>query len=244
MRLMARGLSRSAASPIRLQEVDLATPRSRASIAMGMIPIFLLVAAFIGGMNVAIDVTAGERERGSLEPLLLTYVPARAVVIGKWLASAAFSLLGLAVCLAGSMAILRFVEMRILGLRAAIEPREALWMFLTVTPLALLAAAAQMLLSTSSRSFKEAQTYVSILIFLPMLPGFLLQFQSLEREGWMGLVPLFGHQILLDDLLKGSVDTAAAVSALGCTLLTLAGAGICLGVNTRLLRSERIIHGR
>jgi sodium transport system permease protein len=84
-RLWARGVSPELAMPVRVDEVDLSTPERMAANALQMIPLFVVFAAFMGGMNVAIDAMAGERERGSLEPLLINPVHRGAVVVGKWL---------------------------------------------------------------------------------------------------------------------------------------------------------------
>jgi sodium transport system permease protein len=241
-RLIARGVSSAIATPVKTEPVDLSTPRSRASVALGMLPLFLLVAAFVGGMNVAIDVTAGERERRSLEPLLGTFVSLRSLVAGKWLASVAFSALGVAVTLLVSGYILRSVSMKSPGIRADIPAVDQLAILAVLIPLALLAAASQMLVATFSRSFKEAQTYLSLLLFVPMIPGFLLSFQSIDSAPWMAWVPVVSQQVAITDLLRGDVAAHALPWALGGAL-TLAVAGAFLAVTTRLLRDERIVLG-
>ncbi|MGZ3459905.1 MAG: ABC transporter permease, partial [Archangium sp.] len=90
-RLLARGVAPQLAAPVRVEQVDLATPERLAASILNMIPIFLVMACFIGGLNVAIDTMAGERERGSLEPLLLNPVERGTLVLGKWLATTVFS---------------------------------------------------------------------------------------------------------------------------------------------------------
>jgi len=250
-RLLVRGVSPDVSSPLKVEEIDYATSRSRAALVLGMLPIFLLTAAFVGGMNVAIDVTAGERERGSLEPLLATAVTPGALVLGKWLATVVFALLGILVSLVFSLVVLRVVDHPALGARAGgwgIEPPDAIRMMAALVPLALFAAALQMLISTFSRSFKEAQTYLGLLLFLPMLPGFAIEFYSLQTQSWMAAIPLLGQQMALSDLMRGGAGGLFIThpwahswpAAAGTVLAAIA----CLYSTARLTRSERIVLGQ
>ncbi len=138
----------------------------------GLISVFTLVAAFSGGMSLAMDTIAGERERHSLLPLLLNPVSRRDIAIGKWLAIAAFSAASLMITVFG------------FGITWAIAkmPRPANWPYLLLTlgaallPLTLLSAAVELLISTACRGVKEAQTYLSLLVFVPMFIGMALVF--------------------------------------------------------------------
>src|SRR5205814_9255025 len=93
MRLVARGVSPLLMQPLAMESIDLASAASRAARAMGMMAMFLLMSAFMGGLNAALDTTAGERERGSLEPLLLNPAERVALVLGKWGAVASLGML-------------------------------------------------------------------------------------------------------------------------------------------------------
>ena len=83
LRLIARGVSPALATPVRVEEVECPARRSAPPPSLNFVPLFLVLAAFIGGMQIAIDSTAGERERGSLEPLLLNPAPRGAIVVGQ-----------------------------------------------------------------------------------------------------------------------------------------------------------------
>src|SRR5258707_2868596 len=143
---------------------------SSGSPLVGLMSVFTLVAAFAGGMNVAMDTVAGERERQSLLPLLLNAVHRRSVVVGKWLAVSLFSIAGLMLNLLGFSAVFVTSGMHM----NAPWPRLLLAIALGVFPLPLLAASIQLLLSTACRSVKEAQTYLSMVAFLPMGIGMFL----------------------------------------------------------------------
>jgi sodium transport system permease protein len=147
-----------------------AKPESGASVLTGMMAIFTLVAAFVGGMNVAMDTVAGERERRSLLPLLLNPVSRRSVVLGKWLAVSFFALAGLIVNVLGFLLVLAKAGIHI----TAFGTYTWLPMAMGAFSLPFLAASIQLLISTLSRGVKEAQTYLSLLVFLPMGIGMFL----------------------------------------------------------------------
>lgn len=241
-RLLARGVSPDLAEPIATQEIDMATPERMAATILGSIPMFLVFAAFAGGMYVAIDVTAGERERGSFEPLLLCPVSRGALVAGKWLATVLAALLALAVSLAAFAAAVRLVPLESLGVKVLFGAPQMAEVLAAAVPLALFASALQMLLSTMAKSFKEAQTYLQLFMMLPFLPAVYLALSPVEPKMWMMAVPILGQDLLLADVIRGesmgplAFALAAAVSA----ALTFA----CLAVTARLFKSERIIFAR
>ncbi|MFO0589610.1 MAG: ABC transporter permease subunit [Polyangiaceae bacterium] len=241
-RLLARGVSPDLAEPITTQEIDMATPERMAATILGSIPMFLVFAAFAGGMYVAIDVTAGERERGSFEPLLLCPVSRGALVAGKWLATVLAALLALAVSLIAFAIAVRVVGLESLGVKVRFGAPEIAAALAAAVPLSLFASALQMLLSTMAKSFKEAQTYLQLFMMLPFLPAVYLALSPVEPKMWMMAVPILGQDLLLADVIRGesmgavAFALAAAVSA----LLTFA----CLAVTARLFKSERIIFAR
>jgi len=236
-RLLLRGVAPRVARPLEVERRDLSTPASRAATALAMVPIFLLMATFIGGMNVAIDVTAGERERGSLEPLLLPATPRSALATGKWLAAVVPNLLVVAATLAVTVAVVRSPRLGGLGLRFGDEAVAGV--ALALLPLALMGPALQMLASLFSTSYKEAQTYLSLLVMLPALPGFLFVFRDLEPTAWMRWTPILGHQVAVGDLLRGVPPAALDQMLLAASTLTLALA--CLAGVTAVLGRERVL---
>ena len=242
VRLIARGVSPQVAQPVQVDRVDLSTAASRAAFAMASLPIFLLMAAFVGGMNVAIDTTAGERERGSLESLLVHPVPRGALATGKWMSATAFNLLGVVLTLGLMVAVLRSDRMQRLDVPAGMGTREALMVLAVLVPLALLAPALQMLISIFSRSFKEAQTYLSLLLLVPMLPGFVLTLGQTETRPWMDALPLLGQQILVLKILRGEATDPLMHVLLAA--VTLAATAVSIAVIARLLHNERIVLGR
>ena len=163
----------------------------------------LLLVALIGGMQVAIDVTAGERERQSLEPLLATPASRESVISGKILATAAFTLLSVAVTLLAYR--LAFALMPDSRIDLSLElPLAALWrLFLVILPVTLLGATVLTALAAFARSHREAQGYLPLLIFLPMIPTLFLMVSPVKTQAWMLAVPFLGQNQLILRILRG-----------------------------------------
>jgi sodium transport system permease protein len=242
LRLLARGVDPALATPLTVDEVDLATPEKLGAMLLNMIPLFLVMAAFIGGMNVAIDATAGERERGSFEALLVNPVPRHALVLGKWLTTALVACLAVTLTLAGFVLAIERVPLADLGVKVAGGGVAAALLFAAVLPLVLLASAAQMLVATYARSFKEAQTWLSLLLFLPVVPGMVLTFIPLQGAPVLMAIPTLGQHLLIEQVLRGEGLPALgyALSVLGALLPAAAALWAC----ARLLDQERIVYGR
>ena len=242
LRLLARGVSPALAQPVAVEEVDLATPERTAAGLLSMIPLFALMAVFIGGMYVAIDSTAGERERGSLEPLLINPVTQAQVVLGKWGAVVLVSWLALAVSLFGFSFALQRVPLQELGIRAELGLPQIARMVMVLLPLSLLAAGLQMLLGLFSRTFKEAQTYLQLMIMVPMLPGMAMTLNPVQSKAWMMLVPALSQTLLVSDVMRGEAipilwQALAALSTAGFAALAVGGAVWMIG-------KEKIVFGR
>jgi sodium transport system permease protein len=214
-----------------------AKPESGASVLTGMMAIFTLVAAFVGGMNVAMDTVAGERERRSLLPLLLNPVSRRRVVLGKWLAVSFFALAGLIVNVLGFLLVLAKAGIHITAFRTYAWLPIAMGVF----SLPFLAASIQLLISTISRGVKEAQTYLSLLVFLPMALGMFLVFRPAARQAWLGVVPLVGQQVQMEAMMNGRDEGLFNPIVLGC--LTVALAIVVLLIAADRLQRDEIIYG-
>jgi sodium transport system permease protein len=242
LRLMARGISPEVASPLELQEIDLATPEKLAANLLNVVPLFLMLAALVGGMNVAIDTTAGERERGSLEALLLNPVPRRTLVLGKWLATSLASLAVATATLLGFMLTVRFLPLEKLGMKMLLGPYEAVVLWAAIAPLALFGSGLQMLIATFARSFKEAQTYLNLLNLLPMAPSMFLMFEPARSAAWMLPLPALAQVGTVVDVMRGEPVPAWHLGVI--LLSSLAYTALCLAALDRLLKKEKIIFGR
>jgi sodium transport system permease protein len=198
----------------------------------GMMSVFTLVAAFAGGMNVAMDTIAGERERHSLLPLLLNPVLRHDIMIGKWLSIAAFSVCGLLLNLLGFGAVFLIAGMRL--------NRGAITLLVGLLPLSLLAASLQLTISTLCHSVKEAQTYLSMIVFAPMFIGMFLVFYH-GVPAWFTVLPIAGQQLQLQALMNGGALPPAQPIWLGC--LTTAASLVILFLAAERLDRDEIIYG-
>lgn len=241
LRLMARGVSPQLREAVTVGDVDLATPEKLAARLISFLPMLLILAPFVAGFNLATDVTAGERERRSLEPLLLNPVSTLDLVLGKWIATMALSLTGVVLMLACTMVVLGRVPLEDLGVRMDLGPLDALRLLVVALPMVPLASAAQMLVATFARSFKEAQSYVNLLIFLPMIPAVGLQIHPLKPTLSLMLVPALSQQLLLVDVMRGEPRPLAWLAV--ASIVAIALALVAAWATSRLLRLERIVFG-
>lgn len=242
LRLIGRGVSPAIVTPVRLEEVEVSSAQQRAAVILNFIPMFIVLAAFTGGMQVATDSTAGERERGSLEPLLVNPAPRQAFAGGKWMAAATFSTISVGLTTVLCLAMLQFIPLQDLGIRFRLGPPQVAWLLLAVLPLSLLASAVQMYLATFARSFKEAQTYMGFLVMIPMLPGILGSVYPIASQPWMYPMPILGQHVLMTDVMGNR--TPAALMFVAAAAVTTAAALVLVRMATALLRRERIIFGR
>jgi len=242
LRLLARGISPAIVTPLTIESVDVSTPQSQALLFLNMLPYFLVMLAFLGGI-VIIDATAGERERGSLEPLLINPVRRWEFVIGKLLASIPFAVATILISLAGFAITLNVVPVeKFIGFRVSVDVRALGVIFLICLPMVLLAGTIQMVIATFARTYKEAQTYVTWLPLVPALPGMALAFLPVKPEIWAMLVPTYGQQILILQLIRGEVVSVANVAVSIAATLVMAGALIAVAI--RLYSREQILFGR
>ena len=242
LRLIARGVAPSVASAVRIEEVEVSSSQQRLATQLSILPLLLVVAALTGSMQLAIDSTAGERERGSLEPLLLNPVRRGALAAGKWLAASLFGCCAVLFSMLLTVNVMRRVPWHDLGIRFRVTDGELMSLLVLMLPLALFLSAIVMFASTFARSFKEAQTYLGMLMLLPMLPGLVSTMYPLAGRPWLAPIPVLGQYALAADVLGGKPPSAAfyalaGVSVIGCALLLVA-------LTARLLNREAIVFGR
>ena len=199
------------------------------AVLLGMLSVFALVASFSGAAGVAMDSTAGERERRSLVPLLLNPVSAREIVIGKWMA---VTLLAIAAVLINTLGLSLVLSWAAPSAFARRGVQLAVWVGLGLLPLAALGAAINLFVALSCRTTKEAYTASTMLAFLPMVIGmFLVFFPSWIGRVWF-VLPIAGQQALIG-LREPSVPLVPAailsIVTASATILPLAGAARVLG---------------
>ena len=238
-RLALRGIDPNLARPVAVLTDDVSTPSGRAILLLGMMTYFLLFSTLLGGTQVAIDTTAGERERGSLEPLLTLAVPRAVLVWGKLGVTFVFMALSLAVCIASFAVAVRFLPLAEIGMTANLTPRVCAGIYAVMLPFAALGAGIMTLVASYTKSFREAQTYTSIAMVVPPLPILLVIINPMQSSALSMLVPSLAQHMLVTDLVKGEgLDPALVLLSATATF----GIGLaCALATVRRYGSERML---
>jgi sodium transport system permease protein len=242
LRLVARGVNPSISTALKIEDVEISSAQQRIARLFNFIPLFVIMAAFTAGMTFATDTTAGERERLSLEPLLINPVPRWQLVAGKWLASVAAATLSMAATLAITAKVLSRLSLEDLGVRFHLGLPEGLLIFAAVCPVALLIPALQIYLACFAKTFKEAQTYMSFLILGAIAPTLISTFHPLGNNPALKLIPFLGQSLLAGDVMGDNIPPVWLFVASAITAIALAT--VFLWLATRLFSSEKIIFGR
>ena len=238
LRLVARGLSPAVGVPVVVAPRDQATAQSRAVLLFNMLPYFFVLTIIMGGMYLAIDLTAGERERQSLEPLFANPVPRWKILLGKLGAIAAFSAVSLLLCLLAFAVVGRFIPTGKLGMEVDLGWRFAARVLLLQAPMIALLAALQSMVAAFAKSYREAQTWLSLLMMVPVIPSVILMVLPIKPRDWMYAVPLLGQHLGILDLLRGNPVGSERLAL--CLLGTSVTAVVAIAVTMHLYRSEKL----
>jgi sodium transport system permease protein len=213
LRLQIRGISPLLAVPVAVNEIDVATPTGRAVVVLGFMTYFVLFAVLMGGLYLAIDTTAGERERGSLEALLSLPVARGSLVGGKILATCAYMCLSLAISLTAFVFVFRFVPLERLGMSANLGVSTALAFFAICLPFVPLGAALMTFVASFTRSYREAQTYLTSVLLVPTLPIAFASIYSLKTNSSLMFIPSLSQHLLMTSVLKDEPVAALDIMA-------------------------------
>ena len=201
LRLIARGISPAVATAVQIEDIEVSSSQQRAAQILGFIPLFVMISAFTGAMAISTDSTAGERERGSFEALLVNPAPRIAIAAGKWLAGSLTGMLTVLITAGLLFAMFKQLPLQDLGIRFRLGTPELIRTLSVVLPLCPLIVAIQMYVATFAKSFKEAQSYLSFLMMAQMVPGMMATMNTMSTKAWMYYVPWIGQQTLLSDVL-------------------------------------------
>ena len=220
LRLYARGIDAAVARPVAAASLDMATPEAKRGMLLGLLlPYFLIMSAFLGGMALILDATAGERERQSLEPLLATPASRAAIVSGKL---AAACVLGMSTLLLTLLA-LKLSSLVGTTTAEAMDVRASAIgkMLLVLLPMVFIGNALLTYLAAAAKSMKEAQSHMSWLVLLPMLPTIVLMANPIKTQLWQFAVPFLAQNQLLLMIIR-----AEPISAQVWAIYLAAGFGL------------------
>lgn len=239
LRLQLRGIDPALTMPLRVVEVDTATPAARALTILATLPYLLVLVIFMGGFYLAIDATAGEREHGSLEPLLSQPVARTALVLGKIGAASLFSAASLLLFLASLALTLPLAPLHRVGMSLEIGIAESAAIFAVAMPLIVLGAALLTVVASFARTYKEAQTYLTIVVLVPTLPLIITQMLNLRPTTLLMLLPSFSQASLITRIIEGAaLPWPHVVASVVATALAAAG---LIWVAVALYRREHLL---
>ena len=223
LRLLARGMDPSVAQPVNTGTLDVSTPEAKRGLMLSvMLPYFLIITAFLGGAALVLDATAGERERQTLEPLLATPAPRGAIVSGKIVAacllgvvSLLLSLLAIKLSAQFATGMARSLDMSLMSIAS---------MLFVLLPMLLIGTSLLTFLAAAAKSLKEAQSHMTWLMLMPMIPTMMLMVNPVKTQLWQFAVPFLAQNQLLLKVIRAEPISAQvwAVylgSSLGLALL-------------------------
>lgn len=239
LRLLVRGVSPEVVEPVDVRTLDVATPAGRALLVLGVMTYFSFMSMLMGGFYLAIDTTAGERERGSLEPLLALPVRRAEIIVGKMLATSAFMSISLLLTLGAFGVVLAFIPLEALGMSANFGPRVILAMFAVMVTFVPLGAGLMTAVASFTRSNREAQSWLSVVMLLPIAPIMFAVVNGTKPTAPLMAIPSLSQHLLATSLMRG--DSIPALHALIAAATTLAAGALLVLLAIRLYQREAIL---
>ncbi|RBP52825.1 ABC transporter permease [Arenicella xantha] len=237
MRLVARGVNPSIVKAVQINVSDVASPQARNAQVLSMMPYLIILFIMVGGMYLAIDTTAGEREKGSLEPLLTQPISRSTILLAKLGATVVFSALTLLLVLIGIGLSMDYVPIDMISL--SIDSAIIVKTFIACLPFVLLGSALMVLLASFTKSYKEAQSYLGMMMIIPSLPLMLLMMMSPQPSLSNMWIPSFSQGLIIIQTFKGE-DIAWNLVALSMGASTLLALLLAL-LAVKLYQRERIL---
>ena len=211
----------------------------RAGILLGMMSYFFIFALLMGGMYLAIDSTAGERERGSLEPLLSLPVTRDQLMLGKIAAACVFMAMSLMLSLWSFFIALKFMPLEQLGMTPNFGPAVVIGAFFILAPFILVGASVMTLVASFTKSYKEAQTWLSVVLIAPTLPVLIVSILNVRSQLEFMFVPSLSQHLILVDMVKNEPLNLVHV-AISITSTLVIGA-LLTWICARLYRREGLL---
>ena len=239
LRIVARGVNPMSVQAITIDEVDVSTPSGRSAILLGMMSYFFIFGALMGGMYLAIDSTAGERERGSLEPLLSLPVTRSQLIYGKIAATCLFMTLSMALSLLAFYFVLDYMPLEQLGMTPNFGLPVVVSALLIFLPFILLGGALMTLVASFTKSYREAQTWLSVVLIAPTMPILIVSILMLRPQTEFMFIPSLSQHLLLVDMVKNEpLDPLhVAISVLSTLVIGIILTLVC----ARLYRREGLL---
>lgn len=238
----AHGLSPTLLEPFSVDASNVAPPtKVGAAMLGGWIPYLIIILSFTGAMYPAMDLTAGEKERGTMETILTSPVSRTDLVIGKFM---------MVFTAAVVTAVLSLVSMGVLwsqrgklgmgsqALQIAIDPSSVLAVIVLLLPLAVLFAAVLLAVALFAKSYREAQSYVSPLVFIVIAPAVIGALPGIDLNWKTALIPILNTSLVSKEIIGGSYPWLSIAAIFGMTCVY---AGIALAWAVRMFNREDVL---
>ncbi|WP_281556178.1 ABC transporter permease [Thalassomonas sp. RHCl1] len=237
-RLLVRGIDVRLMQPVKLQEQDTAEPTSGPMLIILSLGMYLMMAAFVSGLSVAIDSSAGERERNVLEMLLCQPVDTMKIVLAKLSCASFIAVIGVILTLVLTYFAIGFVDLSKIGATFNLDFISVSALLLLLLPLCFFASALQLFFAFGAKSFKEAQSTVTMVVMLPAFVPFVLSFIN-NKPQWLDWAPISGQSMLIEDIFKGLPVNWSQVGF--TTLVTVVLTVVLVKVMAEKLKSEKVV---
>lgn len=237
-RLLVRGIDARLLQPIKIIEKDTSLPNSNAMIISMMLGLYLLMAAFMSGLPVAIDASAGERERNVLEMLLCQPVSTVKIVTAKLCCASLIASIGVLLTLGLTSFSVSFIDLTKIGASFSLDIFTITALLLLLLPICFFASALQLFVAFQSKNFKEAQSMVSMIIMLPAMVPMVMMFVD-NKPKWLDWLPISGQSLIMEDLFKGLpvAWTLLAFTGVVTIIITM----LLVLLMAKKLRSEKVV---
>jgi sodium transport system permease protein len=237
-RLLLRGVDIRLLNPVKLVEQDTSKPDATFMLISMMLGIYLMLAAFMSGLSVAIDSSAGERERNVLEMLLCQPVSTLKIVLAKLISASTVAVIGVLLILILTSVSVGFVDLTKIGATFSLDLSTAAFLLLLLLPICFFASACQLFVAFQTKSFKEAQSTVGMLIGIPAFIPFVVSMMD-DRPQWLNWLPIAGQSMIIENIFKGvDVDWLAVFATSGVTIAITVALVLALA---KKLQSEKVV---
>ncbi len=237
--LATRGIDPALIQPVTVERIHVGRRLTLTSVLYNLIPPLLVFMIFLGAVYVALDATVGERERGTLEPLLTAPVRRWELLLGKAGAAFLFTLATVVLNLSAFRLVLGLAAVELPGSESPPDSGTFLLIFVMTFPVMALAVTLQLAVAALARTLKEAQIYLGLLPLVPAMPGIASAMTPMVPQLWMFAVPVFGQMVTFNRLIAGA--PVAPLDALLSAATTLLAAAAIFWWSTRLYEQDRTL---
>ena len=239
IRLITRGVPVGLMMPIMVDTADTAPSSFINKMIGNSFTLIFLLAPFVMGMSVALDALAGERERQSLQSLMAQPVDPRTLVAGKWAMVSTFALVGTLLVVAIDLTLLQFVPSDVLPFKLQLTPVGLVIAAVELAFLSMFVASVLLAVSIHAKSFKEGQTYMSMMMMAPVIVGYAKMYGDSKLPEFVNFMPIFADvENLANIFFDGSADMNVLLAAIGSSFI---GTILCLWLTARRLSSEQML---